>query len=253
MFRILDAWRLFAVATLAFSMAFLLVPYASADGVPTAPAPPDPNIITFGNAAKPCSAGALCSTNGTTGYGTSAPFTNPFDLSTISSWFQIGTAAQPLTAGDFLVINDTGAAVTTFSLTLTTAFSSPGTPSVGACHFLETGMECDNFQANKPDGSLGGTSETLSGPDIDSCTNSTSSGPMSCTSTSGQVAANFAPGTVTYTWNGLAIPKGTEFDIQFASWNTSVSAVSAPEPSSLALLATGLFGLVGFVRRRLIF
>jgi choice-of-anchor A domain-containing protein len=44
---------------------------------------------------------------------------------------------------------------------------------------------------------------------------------------------------------------GDSSDMQIVSGDTINSPVSAPEPSSLALLATGLFGLLGFVRRRL--
>src|SRR4029077_18674954 len=44
---------------------------------------------------------------------------------------------------------------------------------------------------------------------------------------------------------------GDSSDMSIVSGDTINSPVSAPEPSSLALLATGLFSLLGFVRRRL--
>jgi len=90
------------------------------------------NIITFdsnGNGtANACGGAVICSTNGTTGYLINGAG-EAFDLSTINSWFQIDPngvnqipsqpEAEPDSgAGGFLVYNDTGATVTTFSITL---------------------------------------------------------------------------------------------------------------------------------------
>ena len=227
------------MAAMASSMAFLLIPCASADTVPIGPAVPDPNIITIADNATACGGSVLCS-GGTTGYnGTTA-----FNLSTINSWFQIGTAAQPTTAGQFRVTNNTGSIVTSLSLTLVTAFTS-STPSVVACTGLEAPEECDNFQAH-PGAANYFANTGFSGPDLDSCAGSACTG-----SVKGDTSANFAPGFVTYNWyagTDAGIPIDAVFDITFASWNTPVSAV--PEPSSLLLLSTGLLGFMGLAFRR---
>jgi hypothetical protein len=243
MTKVSCACRLLASAAVAFALAFGLVPQASAA-----------NIITFGDNANSCGGSVMCSTNGTTGYlnnGTG----QAFDLSTINQWFQIdtntpatsylaGQSAEPDGgAGGFLVINNTGATITTFSITIADTFTS-STSSVNYCSG-SSGPLCDNFQANK--GSLTGTSESLSGPDFYSCTNGTLSG-GNCTSTAGQAAANFTPGEVTYTWSGLDITANETFDIDFASWQNGNNAyvVSTPEPSSLSLLASAMLSFVGF-------
>jgi hypothetical protein len=150
-------------------------------------------------------------------------------------------------AGGYRVVNDTGMTVTTYSITLTDSFNI-STPSVTFCAG-SSGPLCDNFQAAK--GALSGTSESLSEPDFFSCTNGTQVG-QTCTSNAGQAAANFTPGSVTYSWSGLNLTAGETFDISFASWNNSVTStnVVTPEPSSLILLAAGLAGLAGLAARR---
>ncbi len=221
------------------------------------------NIITFGDNANRCGGAVMCSTNGTSGYlinGTG----QAFDLSTFSNWFQIDpggtnmltatqTEAEPNGgAGSFLVMNDTGSLVTTFSIVISDSFTA-STPSVTFCAG-SPGPLCDNFQANK--GALTGTSESLSGPNFYSCTNGTQVG-QTCTSNAGQAAANFTPGNVTYTWNGLNIAPGEKFDISFASWQSGNSAFTGgasvqavPEPSIQGLSAAGLCGLIALAARR---
>jgi hypothetical protein len=82
------------------------------------------DIIVFVDASAPCGPLTLCSTNGTTGY----TGTKPFDLTTIDQWFQIDTTKTSLISGQpaepdpndgqFLVVNNTGKTLTSFSLTL---------------------------------------------------------------------------------------------------------------------------------------
>ena len=67
------------------------------------------------------------------------------------------------------------------------------------------------------------------------------------------MSAEFMLGTAIYTWSGLNIAPGAQFDISFASWNNAIdSAVTTPLPAALPLFATGLgvLGLLGWRRKR---
>jgi len=194
----------------------------------------------------------LCSTTGTLGLGTQGYVesgSNPFDLSTINQWFQIDTTgtshlanqpAEPLGgAGNFLVLNDTGAVVTSFSLTVSDTFTS-STPSV-TCSGSPS-VCVDNFQIHGGAANYFSTF-TLTGPD--------------CVSGCGTNSANFTPGTVTYNWSGGAgIPEGATFDLNFASWNDAIFSgptpptTPTPEPATWSLLATALAGFAGLATWR---
>jgi hypothetical protein len=214
------------------------------------------NIITFDDNANGCGGAVMCSTNGTTGYLNNGAG-QAFDLSTIGSWFQIDadglnhlatqTTAEPDGgASGFLVVNDTGGTVKSFSLILTDTFTS-ATPSVTFCSG-SSGPLCDVFQANKGAAAPSGASETLSGVNFFSCTSPSGANPCT-TSTAGNVAAKFEPGSVIFTWGGLNIANGQTFDISFASWNNSAFVSSVPEPSTWGLMILGFAGL-GFAGYR---
>jgi hypothetical protein len=223
------------------------------------------NIITFDDNANSCGGAVICSTNGTTGYLKDGSG-EAFDLSKINSWFQIDSdganhlatqsEAEPDGgAGGFLVVNDTGSTVTSWSITLTDTFTST-TASVGFCSG-SSGPICDNFQAGKGAAAPGGASEALSGSDFYQCTNpNEAAGVTPCSSNAGQAAADFEPDLVTYIWSGLDIPADGTFDITFSSWNNdtyTTPAPSVPEPGSIILFASALAsfgGLRCWCRRR---
>jgi len=240
----------------------LAITAATALAIPQAHAA---NIITFGDNFHPCGGAVMCSTttgplpSGTQGYANDGTGV-AFHLSTINQWFQIdfdgishlpNQPAEPDGgAGGFLVVNDTGAAVTSFPLTLIDTFTK-STASVHPCTGAQTGnpVGCDNFQIH---GGNAGFNTKLSGPDWDSCTQGTTVG-MTCTGGPGGAGADFAPNMVTYTWTpaaNVSIAAGATFDITFASWNNDVFATTVvPEPNTMMLVGTGLI-LLGYGARR---
>jgi PEP-CTERM motif-containing protein len=203
------------------------------------------NIIGFANNATACGGSTLCSTNigplpiGTQGYVETG--NTPFNLSTINSWFQIDTTGvshlpnqppEPLGgAGNFLVINDTGAVVHSFSLTLTDTFTA-ASPGAGNCG----GSPCENFQTHGGAANFF-TTFTLTG--------------ANCFSGCGTDSADFTLGTVTYNWSGgPGVPIGATFNLNFASWNNDVFPAPVPEPGTLLLLGSGLAVCLGGVAWR---
>jgi hypothetical protein len=183
----------------------LLLPSAFADSVSYTI--PDPNIIGFANPTS-CGGSTLC--NGGQAY----------NLSQISSWFSTPTSAQ-----SYLVLNNTGSAITSLTLTLTGTFqATAGSNEVFQCNFGNPGP----YSACSITGS-GGTVNSTGGA---------------------SVQASFAgpafPVSFTWTTSGPGWLPGKTFDLQTASWVNNISTV--PEPSTLLLLSSGLFSLLGLRR-----
>ncbi|HEY3777070.1 MAG TPA: YncE family protein [Rhizomicrobium sp.] len=212
------------------------------------------NTITFGSNNNSCGGAVMCSTDGTHGY-TNNGTGQAFKLSTISQWFQIdvngssqlsGQPAEPdKGSGGFLVLNDTGNAVSSFSLTITDDFNA-NTSSVHKCSGAQTGNICDNFTAHGGSGSYKFNTK-LSGTDWDRCTQGTASG-QTCTGGSGGVAADFAPNSVTYTWtgqNGSTIPASAYFVISFSGWNND--GWPPPPPPVQAYITNSTDGTVSVI------
>lgn len=166
------------------------------------------------NNATACGGSVLCN-NG-----------QPYLLSQISSWFTTPTSAQ-----QYLVFNDLGV-VSTLNLTMTGTFQ----PTNGSYENFQCEVGAPNY--------FGGCS--ISGPGFVAYTQ----GPNSTSA-----AANFNAFPVTFKWSGgSGIPAGATFDLTTASWVSNVAPSKVPEPSTLALLGSGIFCLLGFacanLRRR---
>jgi len=218
MTKVFGACRLFAIAAVALSMAVLLVPCASADGtglidpiIGVATAPSTPNCSSNGLTTG---GGLICSGN-----------TTAFSLTSLKNGTEVlqavvGTQTSPV----YLVNNDTGSS--SFALVFN-----------GALAFNQF-LDCQE------NGSFSGDSCTTSGA-LGTVGNSAQYGPPS-----GLANGTFWNPDATLMFTGVG---AGDFEITFASFGNGASGTltGVPEPSSLALLATALFGLVGFARRKL--
>jgi hypothetical protein len=206
-----NATRVLALCGMMFSSLILLVPNAAADSLSFNIA--DPNIIGFANPTS-CGGSTLCNSG------------SAYDLSLISSWFSTPTSAQ-----SYLVLNDTGSAITSLTLTFTGTFqATAGSDEVFQCNFGNPGP----FSACSITGS-GGTVNSSGGSSVQA-----------------SFASPAYPVSFTWTTSGAGWLPGTTFDLQTASWVSTVGATTVPEPSILTLFGAGFFGLLAFtgLRRR---
>jgi len=217
------------------------------------------NTISFGEVPASAQCGGLqvlcTSSNGVTGYSGNTPF----DLSKIDQWFQVDgktplpgqPKAQISANGFFLVTNDTGAVVTSFTLTITDNFSA----GVG-CSGLKDPLKCQSFVIDNGilhSGNYFGT-VTLAGPDWVRCSVGATTVVKTCSdqsaaAQSSTTGAVFSPGTMTYTWSAgsdAGVPAKATFLIGFAGWLHEGDPDPVPEPAPALLLGIGLISVIGF-------
>ena len=202
--------RLFLGIAIALAIAFAAVS-AKADSLSFTI--PDPNIIGFANATS-CGGSTLCN-NG-----------SAYNLSQISSWFSTPTSAQ-----SYLVVNNTGSAITTLTLSFTGTFqATAGSYEVFQCNFGNPGP----FSACSIAGS-GGTVNSTGGASVQA----SFLGPV-------------FPVSFTWTTTGPGWLPGTTIDLQTASWVNTVSGTPSPvpEPSTLVVFGCGILSLLGFAALR---
>jgi hypothetical protein len=214
--------RLMAITVVSFSVAFVLVPCGSADGTGLE----DP-IIGVANATGPCSPTGLSDGGGTI----CASNTTAFSLTDLEDGTEslqavVGTQTSPV----YLVDNDTGS--TSFSLVFN-----------GLIAF-------NQFMTCQENGAFAGGSCKVSGA-LGTVGTNAQYGPPA-----GLVNGDYWNPDATFTFTGVG---AGDFDITFASFGNGSSGtltgapVPTPESSSLLVLATDLFfvlGIVAFLRKQ---
>lgn len=132
-----------------------------------------------------------------------------------------------------------------------------GSLGEGTDVFEVTGLSAPSFSFTLASAGVGGTGVANNGKcDITGGASSLFTGcaikdTLGQTTSFGGAQINFLTFPALITFSGFSGSSTSVFELDFVSMQGTSNVVSTPEPSTLSLLAIGLFGLIGFASRKL--